>query len=361
MNKLYLLIPALLLAGMFFYACQDSNVVEPNKSNLEKVDVGNLGSDVSCVELTAGQSTNSGSVCFDDIDSDGDNIIDALKICYSTTDGWELVETHFWIGTSLSQLPMTKSGNPIPGQFPYKSGNITGQTEYCVVIPFSEINFVCPGPTKYTVAAHASLRKVVNGVVVDTQTGWGAGTRIATKGNWGTYFSIWITCDETPPPGECDETAFAKGTSSICFNQYSEFINNPNRWGWTNGPLTTPGFYTMNLWAGAGQCNTSNGINVGTVTVDYNGTTAVVTYSVNAPYSLSEVHLYVGCDVLPKKCTGPPTNRTCEFTLAPGQYPIIQEGLLAGTRTWNYTVEDLGCEDGIYIVAHATVLGFPCD
>lgn len=358
MKKLLYLIPALLLVGTLFYACQEQNVVEPNKSSIEKVDVGNLGSGVSCVELTAGQTINTGSVCFDDIDTDGDNIVDALKICYTTINGWELVEAHFWIGTTLSQLPMTKSGNPIPGQFPYKSGNITGQTEYCIIIPFSEINFECPGPTKYIVAAHAALRKVENGVIVDTQTGWGAGTRITTKGNWGTYFNIWITCDETTPPGKCDETAFAKSTSSICFDQYPDFIDNPKRWGWTNGPLTQ-GVYTMELWAAAGQCNTSNGTNVGTVTVNFDGTSAVVTYSVNAPYSLSGVHLYVGCDPLPEKCTGPSHNQNCDYTLAPGQYPIKAENLANGTTSWSYTVTNLGCD--IFVVAHADVFGFDCE
>jgi len=360
MKKLLLLIPVLLIAGIFFYACEEQNVVDP--SGLQKVDVGYANSGQSCVQLTAGQNIDAGTVCFDDIDTNNDGTDDALLITYNTTGGWELVETHLFIGTATSQIPMTRSGNPIPGQFPYNSGNITGQTTYTITIPFTELGFSCPGPTKYVVAAHASLRKVVNGVVVDTQTGWGAGTRINTKGNWGTYFDIYITCDETtpPPPGSCTETAFAKGESSTCFSEYPDFLDNPTRWGWTNGPLSN-GTYTMTLWAGAGQCNINNGTNVGTLTVDYTGSTATVTYNVNPPYSLTEVHLYVGNEILPKKCTGNPNNPNnynCEFTLAPGQYPIVNENLSEGTTSITYTVPNLSGQ--IYVVAHATVKGFPC-
>lgn len=363
MKKLLLIIPALLIAGIFFFGCQEEpNLTDPNI--VQKVDVGYAGSNQSCVELTAGQTMNAGEVCFDDIDTDGDGEVDALQVCYNTNTsaGWQLVEAHFFIGTSSSEIPMTKSGNPIPGQFPYKSGNITGQTSYCFTIPFSAINFECPGPTKFVVAAHAALQKVINGTVVQTETGWGKGTRITNKGNWGMYFDIYITCDDqTPPPANgCSETAFAKGDISFCFDQYQEFLDNPNRWGWTNF-INTTGTYNMTLWAGAGQCDITKGTNVGILTVNYNGNSAVVTYTVNAPYSLEKVHLYVGCEELPKKCTGNPNNPNCEYTLAPGQYPI-ESGLLPDvTTTWTYTVNNLSCSNGIYVVAHADVKGFPCN
>lgn len=363
--KVNLGLVAFLLLTMTIVSCSKTDEAtlskDQNSQNvqLKRVDVGYAGSMQSCVELTAGQSINAGSVCLDDIDTDNNGVDDALKITYTTSGGWELVETHFFIGTATSQIPMSKSGNPIPGQFPYKSGNITGQTSYSIIIPFTTLAFTCPGPTKYVIAAHAALRKVVGGAVVDTQTGWGAGTRIATKGNWGTYFDIFITCDEVQPPAnECTETAFAMGSSSHCFQEYPEFLDNPQRWGWTNGPLTT-GTYTMTIWAGAGQCDISKGTNVGNLIVNYTGTTAVVTYNITAPYSITEVHLYVGNDILAKKCTGPPTNQTCEYTLAPGQYPIVRESIIpAGTTTWTETVT--GLSGTIYVVAHAVVKGFPC-
>lgn len=363
MKKLLFILPAILIAGLFFFGCQEEpNLTDPNI--VQKVDVGYVGSGQSCVELTAGQTINAGEVCFDDIDTNGDGEVDALQVCFNTNTeaGWQLVETHFFIGTATSQIPMTKSGNPIPGQYPYNSGNITGQTSYCFTIPFSDINFACPGPTKYVVSAHAALQKVVNGTVVQTETGWGKGTRITNKGSWGMYFDIYITCDDnTPPPTNgCSETAFAKGSNSICFDQYPQFLDNPTRWGWTNY-ISSPGTHTMTLWAGAGQCNTANGTNVGTLTVSYNGSSATVTYNVNSPYSLEAVHLYVGCDILPEKCTGPSSNPNCEYTLAPGQYPIKQSSLASGTTSWSYTVNNLNCTNGIYVVAHADVMGFPCN
>lgn len=59
------------------------------------------------------------------------------------------------------------------------------------------------------------------------------------------------------------ETAYTDGGGD-CFTDYA-FSN----WGWTN--LITPGDYTWPLWAGTGQCDTTNRMLVGSVTVNYNG------------------------------------------------------------------------------------------
>ncbi|HEX5001595.1 MAG TPA: hypothetical protein VFW78_03795 [Bacteroidia bacterium] len=361
MKKILLGLSIALLGGgaMWLSSCSSEEDQISNPS--QRIDIGSSNSGVSCVQLTAGQNINSGNVCFDDIDTNGDNVDDAVQVCYTTIDGWELTEAHFFIGTSSSQIPMTKSGNPIPGQFPYNSGDITGQTSYCFTIPFSAIGFNCPGPTMYVIAAHAAVRKSDGNGGYQTQTGWGAGTRITTKGNWGTYFNIWITCTPNPPTETCTETAFAKGSNSICFEDLQTLIGQPNgngfRWGWSNGPITTPGTYTMTLWAGAGLCNTNNGTNVGTLTVVYTGTSATVTYNVVAPYMLTETHLYVGCTELYYDCNG----SNCGYTLAPGQFPYTADHGTPGVSTYTYTVNNLSCPNGIYVVAHASVKGFVCE
>jgi hypothetical protein len=320
-----------------------------------RVTIGNTEN--SCVTLIAGRNINAGTVCFEDEDTDGDGYVDLLRVCYNTIDGWELTEAHLFIGNSMAEIPMTRSGNPIPGQFPYKSGDITGLTTYCFEIPFSEIGMVCPNPGKnYVVAAHCAMRKPNGTGGYQTETGWGAGERINTKGSWGTYFEIVVSCDERPPVSTCSETAFAmdQNGSAICFSEFGEFVNNPNRWGWTNGPLVE-GDYTFELWAGAGQCNLSNGARVGELVVRYRDGIADVTYNVFTPYSLKEVHLYVGNNPLATSNNGPHP----EYTLAPGQYPIVSGLLGEGTTDANYVVENLSGE--VYVVAHASVYGFECE
>jgi hypothetical protein len=122
------------------------------------------------------------------------------------------------------------------------------------------------------------------------------------------------------------ETAFAKGDAAICFIDHGF-----SRWGWTN-PIV-PGTYTWDLWAGAGQCDTSKGILVGSVTVVYDGD-VTVTYNVSEPYLLDETHVYAGYDMFPKTKKG-------KLTVAPGQY--YNDGSFDGM---------------VYVIAHA-VVGIP--
>jgi len=51
------------------------------------------GSGTQCFDLLAGQHILAGSVC---VRIEGDD----LAVTYSTTDGWELTETHLWVGTT---------------------------------------------------------------------------------------------------------------------------------------------------------------------------------------------------------------------------------------------------------------------
>jgi len=129
------------------------------------------------------------------------------------------------------------------------------------------------------------------------------------------------------------ETAYAKGGSAICF--IPTFAN----WGWTN-PVTLAGSpYTWNLWAGAGQCNTSKGTLVGNVTVVRTaGGYITVTYNMASGYLLKETHVYAGCDQFPKVKQG----KKLVSTVAPGQY---------------YNASPVNCTTA-YVIAHA-VVGIP--
>lgn len=136
-------------------------------------------------------------------------------------------------------------------------------------------------------------------------------------------------------------TAYAYGGDyATCFSEYGF-----KSWGWTNGPLTAD-FYEFPLYAGAGGCDISGGELVGTVTIAYNGSTATVTYTLDAGYTMDVTHLYVGTEPLPK-------NKKGNFTVSPGQYPYSHD--LEDATSDSYTVSISG--DYIYVVAHAVVCG----
>ena len=102
------------------------------------------------------------------------------------------------------------------------------------------------------------------------------------------------------------------------------------------------------LWAGAGQNDTLNGTNVGQVTATLVGDMLYVNYSVNAPYYLTEGHLWVGKD-----------KKKIPRQAAPGRFPF--KANLDFESEWDVEVNltDLGIDpdnDVIYVAAHGVVV-----
>ena len=306
------------------------------------------GSGIQTQTLYAGQTIDAGTVTVQVVNNN-------LEVTYATTGGWEIVETHLWVGDDLTNMPQTRKGNPKVGNFPYHSDDITGATSYTTSIPLAVLGFSCPtADSTYYIAAHAALRKSNGSGGYQTETGWADGDRFVDRGAWGTFFTIVLTCDCNGGGGggggNC-ETAFSYDSYyATCFldiDEDGDGTGDFNRWGWTNGALVS-GVYVHDIYAGAGQCDLSKGTLVGTMEVNYNGVNAIVTYSMNAPYVMDETQLYVGNEILARDVNG-------EFTVAPGQYPYIHDSL-GGVTSDSYTVD---ASDNINVVAHATVCGFP--
>ena len=212
-----------------------------------------------------------------------------------------------------------------------------------------------------------ALRKPDGSGGYQTETGWADGDIFVEKGMWGTYFTITLTCECNGGgnASQC-ETAFAFSgypnaddeDVTTCFLNIDEDGDGNgdfNRWGWTNGAVEA-GTYEWPIYAGAGQCDTNKGTLVGTLSVEYDGLTATVTFQTEGtnpdtalPYTINETHLYVGGEKLTRDVNG-------EFTVAPGQYPNIHEGLNEATSD-TFTIE--GLSGDIYVVAHGVVCGFP--
>jgi len=336
-----------LLSMVVFSGCQkEIDFTSPTFSN-RLVEVGALGSGESCVPLIAGQHTNAGSLCFADQDTNGDGFPDLLIVTYTTSGTWSLKEIHLWVGETIAQLPMNNGGNPQIGLFPYKQSNLSTNT-ISVEIPFADLGYDCADAKRYFVAAHAVVQNGNGG----TQTAWADGDRLSARGNWAMYMGIWISCDAHDNLAVSSETAWAKlNEGSTCFLNIGELQS--NNWGWSNG-LLSEGSYTLDLIAGAGQCN--GGVNVGTVTVVYSNGSAEIFVNVTGvdtetgvAYTLDEVHVYAGNAILP-------TGNNGNLTSAPGQLGN-NSGSITGASEYSLSINNLS--DDIYIAVHAVVSGFP--
>ena len=126
-------------------------------------------SGVQCKILFADHTIDAGRVCAEVV---GDN----LEITFSTSGAWKLEEAHLWIGGNLGDIPQTRQGNPKIGNFPYKSGDITGATNHTFQVPLNNLGIysdVNKGNSDFYVAAHAALRKIDSiGNVIQTESGW---------------------------------------------------------------------------------------------------------------------------------------------------------------------------------------------
>lgn len=127
------------------------------------------------------------------------------------------------------------------------------------------------------------------------------------------------------------ESAWAKASDGRCFGR-DGFSN----WGWTN-PITKPmAEATWDLWAGAGQCDTSKGTHVGWVKVSVSAA-GVVSYSFE--YKTGILHsgeaFYSGCDKYPKAGKN--------FTTAPGQYK--NNGIARCASGWAIAHAKVGVPD----------------
>jgi hypothetical protein len=307
------------------------------------------------VTLWAGQTIDAGTVTVE-------NDADYLYVTFSTANDWLLSETHLHVADSLASVPQNKKGNPKIGNFDYQRSYDPPASSDTYVIAKADLSL--DGNNSIVIAAHASVVQLdAEGNVIEQETGWADGDRFVDKGSWATYFMYtWQECETPPPPQESGtETAFAfGGDDATCFldiDDDGDGENDFNRWGWTNGALGA-GSYTFDVYAGAGRCDLTKGTLVGTLSVDYDGSTATVSFNTSGTnpdtdllYTMVETHLYVGSEILATDVNG-------DFTVAPGQYPTIHDEL-ANVTSDSYTIS--GLSGDIYVVAHATVAGFPVD
>ncbi|MCX4240477.1 hypothetical protein [Paraliomyxa miuraensis] len=321
--------------------------------------------DSTCVPLYAGQTIDAGSVCVsidNTVDTSaqcGAGATGVMNVTYQTTGGWEIVEAHLAVGDELSDIPANKKGNPQIGHFPYASG--ASGTSRNFAVPLCELDLdgadTACDPVNAYLAAHAAVRKAKANGTYQNETAWGDGERIVTKGSWAEYFNMTLECKgepEPPPPPKAQcETAFALAGNGqeTCFigaDFDGDGVDDDiSRWGWTNGPILPGTSMQWPVYAAAGQCDLGRGELVGHLTVSYDGATANIAFDRVGDYVLDEEHLYIGSEPLPRDVNG-------EYTVAPGQYPLVDVELGGAAHT-SRTVGNL--DGSIYVVYHAVACG----
>lgn len=115
------------------------------------------------------------------------NDLDYLYVMYVTTGDWYMTETHLHVADNLVDIPQTKKGNPIPGQFDYAKDHAPAVKEYTYMIPWTWEPL-----TTLVIAAHAVVQMEI-GVdeegdpIYQEETAWGDGLDFEGR-NWATYF-----------------------------------------------------------------------------------------------------------------------------------------------------------------------------
>ncbi|HDS29830.1 MAG TPA: hypothetical protein ENN67_02175, partial [Firmicutes bacterium] len=159
--------------------------------------------------LMVGQSNNLGTVTVSN--NSGYLYFDVTLSDEAIADGWVITETHADVYTSLDGFPTTKKGNPKIGNFAY---DINSE------VPLDELWIV---DFELYVAVHVALQRIVDGEIVQEETGWGNGEPFAQKGSWAMYFThiigdcCWV--DVGLPSGQITARMSHPGAYSYWYTQ----------------------------------------------------------------------------------------------------------------------------------------------
>jgi hypothetical protein len=148
-----------------------------------------------------------------------DEDLETLYVKYVITDDdWMISETHLAFGDELSDIPQTKTGNPIPGQFPYKSEHDPWVSYHLYEIDITGM-FECDD--MIYVAAHSVVYKDLGDYEYQTETGW-TGEHEFDGRNWAVYFKYTFECEDEPQ----EEIATASfGYEDLPFEGYNGKTN----------------------------------------------------------------------------------------------------------------------------------------
>lgn len=161
MKKVTSIVLALTMLLLFTLISSCENKTYPTENNQisARESLYRIGTETDpCVTFTrtlwAGQNIEVGEII---IEEDG---LGNITVTYSLTKpGWCITETHLHVATLAKDIPQTKQGNLIPGQFKYKMKHdcVTEYISDPIPIPGTD---ECADGADFYVAAHAVVEKV---------------------------------------------------------------------------------------------------------------------------------------------------------------------------------------------------------
>ena len=368
--------------------------LSPTNLSKEQIEKVSCGKEITST-LYAGQHIDIGTLTVSNNDTN-------LYITYEVKENWWLEETHLFVGKK-EDLPLTNSGNPKIGHFPYHGTHKLTQS-YIFTIPLENLEDC------YVIVAHASAVQKANDEIISSETAFAKGTEVNYEfdGNrWGWYFKYCTSdCDDTKEDenggsddddndGNNDDrngdtndndgnddsngtndddngtndtansgsdTVYdcldAFGYKSLNSDQTTCFIEDGfTQWGWTNSFIYSQTInyqdnysYNIPLYANADECNISNGMQIGYVRI-YNiiGQEVVLTANVeyvitDINYKFSEINLYIGSAKYPIDALG-------NKTVLPSEYTYSEYNL----NTTSYTFERVVWPIDTYIIPYAYI------
>lgn len=293
----------------------------PNKVN--QVNVNENSEDKDCgdeivYELLAGQHNDVGEITVTNDQS-------KIYITYETSGNWWLTETHLFVGEK-SALPLTTSGNPKIGHYPYHGDHDHVQSVQFVIDMNSDWQVNENGQFCITISMHASVvLKNSEGIIQQSETAFGKGDQpIEFEGSrWGWYHNLCLnTCenateDNSSSTGENENNnsgnndtqdnnqmvhfGFIKNVDKDCFS-FQEL--NKINWGWANEfdfkSMEDPVSQEFPIYIKIeDNCSEINMIEVGKVNMTIFGSNTeypelVMTYTLTDHYRMKQLEIYVG-------------------------------------------------------------------
>jgi hypothetical protein len=162
----------------FIGACQFQNFEHlKSKENNKKANYSLISSlkPSYSTNLIAGNYIDVGNV---NIYCNNENVF----IEYETTDEWYIKNTHLYVG-DIELIPTNK--NEIPNPLRFKNKTVCPKQTQSEIYMISKSSL----PSNFAVAAHAKVKREVNGMKTKTETAWCEGERFSTD-SWGMYVSL---------------------------------------------------------------------------------------------------------------------------------------------------------------------------
>lgn len=254
--------------SLILFSCEKEEELQTTQESTSNETFSTLECNSTCgtsmeQTLLAGQNIDAGTV---NVSNDTNN----LYVTYSTTNGWEMLETHLYVG-DCEEIPANGNGNPQIGLFPYTTDHNPSVTSYTYTIPLSELDDC------YCIAAHTALVQYDNdGNIIASETGWAEGNQMG-DGSWAMSFEYCTqVCDEDNNDNDnCyqEETAWADGDTYVDQGNWATYVS-------YDGNATSATIY-------AGQ--TLNAGSASISTPDANGD-VTITISLNSGWSLQSVN-----------------------------------------------------------------------